>query len=241
MCTNYAAARRDRLFRHFGVEPPDSPWRDDIYKDYAAPIIRRIDGATQASLATFGMVPRRHIPPGVRVFDTMNARAESVGEKRSFSGAWKRQQRCLVPCEAFFEPNYESGKAVRWRVALASGEPFAIAGLWREWEEAVEEGETARRAVSFTMLTVNADSHPLMSRFHKPGDEKRSVVIVPPQEYENWLASRSTDEARSFFTLYPAESMMAEPFPAPPRAAKPHEADTDIPSLEPGFGDAASN
>ncbi|WP_236105859.1 SOS response-associated peptidase [Pandoraea fibrosis] len=42
------------------------------------------------------MVPRERIPPGVKVFDTMNARAETVGEKRSFSSAWKKQL-CLIP------------------------------------------------------------------------------------------------------------------------------------------------
>ncbi|WP_408734271.1 SOS response-associated peptidase [Paraburkholderia bannensis] len=221
MCTNYAAARRDRLFRHFGIEPPDSPWRDEIYKDYAAPIIRRVDGVRRVDLATFGMVPRKHIPPGVRVFDTMNARSETLGEKRSFSGAWKRQQLCLVPCEAFYEPCYETGKAVRWRIGMANGEPLAIAGLWREWDEpAAQEGEVAR-AFSFTMLTVNADAHALMNRFHKPGDEKRSVVIVPPVEYENWLASRSMDEARSFLRLLPAQELAAveEPVVAKAKAA----------------------
>ncbi|WP_434660780.1 SOS response-associated peptidase family protein [Paraburkholderia sp. A3BS-1L] len=215
MCTNYTAARCDRLFRHFGVEPPDSPWRDDVYKDYPAPIIRRVADAERADVATFGMVPRKHIPPGVRVFDTMNARSESVGDKRSFSGAWKRLQLCLIPCEAFYEPNYESGKAVRWRINMASGEPFAIAGLWREWNEG-EEG----KAFSFTMLTVNSSDHPLMRRFHKPGDEKRSVVIVRPTDYEGWLGSRSTDEARSFLNLFPVERMHAEACPAPPRASK---------------------
>lgn len=220
MCTNYAAARRDYLFRHYGVMPPDDPWRDEIYKDYAAPVIRRASAApeapeaSEALLATFGMVPRKHIPAGVKVFDTMNARAESVGEKRSFSGAWKKLQLCLIPCAAFFEPNYETGKAVRWRIGLADGAPFAIAGLWREWDEG-----DAGKASSFTMLTVNANDHPLMKRFHKPGDEKRSVVIVPPAEYENWLASRSTDEARSFLNLYPVDGMAAEPAPLPPRAA----------------------
>jgi len=71
--------------------------------------------------------------------------------------------------------------------------------------------------MSFTMLTVNADEHPLMKRFHKPGDEKRSVVIVPPTSYEDWLNARSTDEARSFLNLYPAEEMAAQAAPLPPR------------------------
>ena len=57
-----------------------------------------------------------------------------------------------------------------------------------------------------------------MKRFHKPGDEKRSVVIVPPAEYEGWLASKSMDEARSFLNLFPADLMQAAPFPAPPGA-----------------------
>ncbi|WP_335622204.1 hypothetical protein [Burkholderia multivorans] len=64
-------------------------------------------------MATFGIVSRKHMPPGVRVFDTMSARAETAGEKRSFSGAWKRQQLYLIPCESFCEPDYETGKAVR--------------------------------------------------------------------------------------------------------------------------------
>ncbi|CAB3796007.1 hypothetical protein LMG28688_04215 [Paraburkholderia caffeinitolerans] len=218
MCTNYAAARRDYLFKHFGIEPPDSPWRDDVYKDYPAPIIRRVDGAERADVATFGIVPRKHIPPGVKPFDTMNARSETVGEKRSFSGAWKKQQLCLIPADAFYEPNYESGRAVRWRIGMADGAPFAIAGLWREWNE--PEGP----ALSFTMLTVNSAEHPLMNRFHKPGDEKRSVVILPPSEYEGWLASGSMDEARSFLNLFPANKMHAEAFPVPPRVAKRNDA-----------------
>ncbi|WP_408585428.1 SOS response-associated peptidase [Paraburkholderia bannensis] len=214
MCTNYAAARRNTFFKQFGVEPPDSPWRDEVWKDYPAPIIRRIGGSEQAGVATFGIVPRKHIPQGVRVFDTMNARAETVGEKRSYSGAWKKQQLCLIPCEAFYEPDYETGKAVRWRIGMADGSPFAIAGLWREW------AEEAGKALSFTMLTVNAAEHPLMKRFHKPGDEKRSVVIVPPAEYEGWLGSKSMDEARSFLNLFPAKLMQAEPAPVPPRVPK---------------------
>ncbi|MEF3064565.1 SOS response-associated peptidase family protein [Pandoraea apista] len=107
----------------------------------------------------------------------------------------------------FFEPDYETGKAVRWAIGMASDEPFAIAGLWREWE-----GEGGPR-LSFTMLTLNADHHPLMKRFHKPGSEKRSVVIIKPAAYDDWLGARSIDEARSFVTLPDAQTMAAGPAP----------------------------
>lgn len=147
----------------------------------------------------------------------MNARSETIDEKRSFSGAWKSLQLCLIPCQTFFEPNYEddSEKSVRWKIGMATGEPLAIAGLWRQWKEA--DGSLS---LAFTMLTVNAAEHPLMRRFHKPEAEKRSVVIVPTALYGDWLSCGSPDEARSFLQLYPAEAMQAEPYPLPPRKPK---------------------
>lgn len=96
---------------------------------------------------------------------------------------------------------------------MASRTPSA--GLWRQWKEA--DGSPS---IAFTMLTVNSDEHPLMNRFRKPGDEKRSVVIVPATQYGDWLSSRSTDDARSFLQLYPADAMHAEPFLLPLRKPK---------------------
>jgi putative SOS response-associated peptidase YedK len=219
MCTSYEPAQGD-MFEAFTDFPvPNFDYRRETYKDYVAPILRLRDGERLTDPATFGMVPRKHIPPGVKVFDTMNARAESIGEKRSFSGAWKKLQLCLIPYAWFYEPNYETGKPVRWRIS-ANGGPCAIAGLWRSWEE--PEGP----ALSFTMLTVNADEHPLMRRFHRPGAEKRSVVILRPDEYDDWLGARSTDEARSFLNLFPADEMKAEVYPLPPRKPKANDPET---------------
>ncbi|HEX7645302.1 MAG TPA: SOS response-associated peptidase family protein [Burkholderiaceae bacterium] len=166
----------------------------------------------RVALAGYGIVPRRHIQEGVKVFDTMNARAETVAEKRSFSPAWKKSQLCLVPMTGFFEPCYESGKPIRWEIGMADGAPFAVAGLWREWTE-----KDGSKSLAFTQLTVNADEHPLMRRFHKPGDEKRALVVVPFDEYDTWLNCRNTEMARSFFTLYPAEKMTSREAPVPPR------------------------
>jgi len=73
------------------------------------------------------------------------------------------------------------------------------------------------------MLTINAEDHPLMRRFHKPGAEKRSVVILRPEQYDDWLGCRSTDEARSFLNLFPAGEMTSASAPIPPRRPKEPE------------------
>ncbi|MBB2918356.1 putative SOS response-associated peptidase YedK [Cupriavidus alkaliphilus] len=195
----------------FGVEPPPAEWKPETWPDYSAPIVRVDgDGHRDSVLATFGLVPRSRIPQGVRPYDTMNARSETVGEKRTFSGPWKKGQLCLIPATAVFEPNYEAGpKSTRYRIWLPGEPAFGIAGLWRDWPDGV---------YSFTMLTVNADAHPVMNRMHAPGKEKRSVVIVPREQWDEWLACRNPEVARTFMTLFPAESMATEAAPHVRRA-----------------------
>jgi putative SOS response-associated peptidase YedK len=152
------------------------------------------------------MIPKQHIPPGVKRFSTMNARAETIASLRSYAQPWRDGQLCLVPMMGFYEPNYESGKVERWRISMTDVSPFAVAGLFRSWVE--PDGITS---YSFTQITINADTHPVMRRFHKPGDEKRSLVILPPETYDDWLNCRSPQQAESFLTNYPPELMQAHP------------------------------
>jgi putative SOS response-associated peptidase YedK len=195
--------------------PNGLDWPNEIYNDYDAPIIRRGADGNEVILASYAMVPKRHIPPGVKKFSTMNARAETIGEKRSYAKPWRDGQLCLIPMESFYEPCYETGVPVRWRIGMADQASFAVAGLWRAWHE--PDGSTAH---SFTQITVNADEHLLMKRFHKLGDEKRSLVIVPEAEYEDWLECQDTERARSYLQLYPAELMIAQPAPKPRKEKK---------------------
>ncbi|KWO59022.1 hypothetical protein WT98_03190 [Burkholderia territorii] len=62
-----------------------------------------------------------------------------------------------------------------------------------------------------TMITVNADGHPVMSKMHKPDDEKRSVVILRPDDWEEWLTTSNVEAARAMLQVYPADEMVAEP------------------------------
>jgi putative SOS response-associated peptidase YedK len=88
----------------------------------------------------------------------------------------------------FYEPNYASGKAERWKIELASQEPFGIASLWDTWTDPI----TGELVTSFSMLTVNADHHPVMKQFHKPGDEKRTPVVLSESQFDQWLSADET-------------------------------------------------
>jgi putative SOS response-associated peptidase YedK len=211
VCANYhPVTSQDRLLEWFGVGRPIGTVPPDLYPVQLAPFIVRhadkVEIERQVELGLFGLVPHwaKDIAFGRR---TYNARSETADKLPSFRDSWRRGRRCIIPAEAIYEPSYETGKAVRWRISLADGRPMGIAGLWGWWR-----APDGKDVLSFTMLTVNADDHALMKRFHKPGDEKRMVVILDPAEYDAWLDA-PLDRVRSFLRQYPAELMVSEPAP----------------------------
>jgi putative SOS response-associated peptidase YedK len=212
MCSNYTPSKREQLQGHFGVASPDSDYKPEAYPGYMAPMIRlpyanATAGDRACALAMFGVVP--HWAKDVKFAKhTYNARTETVDTKPSFRNAYKRRQFCIIPAHSFYEPSYESGKAERFEIADADGSPLGIAGIW-EHKPAVGGGLPL---LSFSMLTVNADGHPLMQRFHKPEDEKRMLVLLRRDQYDDWLTCPVAD-APDFFTRYPAERLTARPAP----------------------------
>lgn len=205
MCVSYETLNRDKLKAFLNVSiASEQEWKTEVWQDYLAPIVVGHENGRQGLLASYGMLPKKHMPKGAKRFSTVNARAETIGMLRSYATSWMRCQFCLVPMSGFFEFNYESGKAERWKVSMADESPFAVAGIFRTWQESDE-----MISYSYTQITINADEHPLMRRFYKPEDEKRSLVIVPSESYDDWLNCRNPELARSFLTLYPADLMSA--------------------------------
>jgi putative SOS response-associated peptidase YedK len=203
----------DRLLTFFGVERERDEEPVDVWPLNLAPFIRLAsDGSGNRVVddGVFGLLPHfaSELAFGRK---TYNARSETVATPPSFKNAWAAGQRCIVLVECVFEPNYESGKAVRWCVQQAGQVPFGIAGLYRRWK--APDGQVL---FTFAMLTVNADQHKVYRQLHKPGDEKRMVVILDPADYGGWL-SCSVAEAHGFFRQWkgPLEAFSA---PLPPRA-----------------------
>ncbi len=225
MCANYTPSKREAFSHHYGLEraifdvPPES------FPGYLAPILREsraVTGQAECVAAMFGMVP--HWADTKLSRQTYNARTETVATKPSFRNAWQRNQFCIAPAENFFEPNYETGKPVRWRIGHADGRPLSIAGIW-EWKA---DGPDGLPLLSFSMLTINADAHPLMRRFHKPDEEKRMLVLLEPQQVQGWLEGALVNDP-AVYRPYPAEQLMAVADPLPPRSqAKPPQASLDL-------------
>lgn len=211
MCANYTPTRADRLNEFFGAWPLRADYVDDAYPGHPAPIIRADPDQRRADLAVFGLIPHWS-RDGRNYRQCYNARLESVAEKPSFRDPWRQQQRCVVPADAFFEPSYETGKAVRWRIERADGAPMAIAGLWERWH--APNGEAV---LSFSMLTINADPHPVMNRFHAPGDEKRSVVLLADDDVQHWLERGREQDLRALIAPFPPELVRTACDPRPPR------------------------
>jgi putative SOS response-associated peptidase YedK len=183
MCSHYQALKdRDRYWRHFGVEPPVEPGKVDLWPGYLGTFIRCHPLADvgdeavpprEALAGLFGLVP--HWSHDTRITKhTYNARTETVAVKPSFRDAWRKGQHCIIPADAFYEPDWRSGKAVPTQIARADGEPMGIAGLWSSWKS--PKGEFIH---SYTMLTAFGDR--AVRRTTRPASltSKRPRLISP--------------------------------------------------------------
>ena len=123
---------------------------------------------------------------------------ETVMEKPSFKHAWYNNQFALIPVQTIYEP-------------------FTVAALY----EIVKIGEQIVR--SMTMLTINKDDHPFMSQFHKPEDEKRSIVVIEPEHLKDWL---NMTHERAYKLLLPmGAGYVAEHRPKPKKTLKTAQMD----------------
>lgn len=221
MCSHYQAERDRKKLERMGVRipegwrPPEGTW--DVYPTLTAPIIRRPPASAEGAVpamelvqAHFGLLPGFAKDVGFGKH-TYNARTETVAEKPSFKHAWAKARHCIVPCEAIFEPDWRSGKSVPTRITRADGEPLGIAGIWQPWKAA--NGEWA---LSFAMLTINADTHPLFKELHKPDpklppekQDKRMAVILEEAAYEAWLDA-PVEHSMEFMRPLPASELNAQ-------------------------------
>jgi putative SOS response-associated peptidase YedK len=205
MCGRFARRSTQKVLADwFGVELEDMPWFELAYNaapQSVQPVVRlnRDSSNREFALLRWGLVPfwAQDAKFG---YTTFNARTEEAATKPAYREALKKR-RCLVPADAFYEWQRPGKKTKHpFAIALKSGEPYAMAGLWERWQPS--EGEPLE---TFTILTT--DPNELMEPIHN-----RMPVILEPKDCSRWLdpgdpAQPPIDLLRPF----PAEKMIAWP------------------------------
>lgn len=191
----------------FGVDVSlEIPPRYNIAPTQDIPAIR-YDRQKQRELVMlrWGLVPFWAKDPSIGN-RMINARSETVAEKPSYRAAY-RDRRCLVLTDGFYEWRKEGDVKQPYFISLASGEPFAFAGLWEQWRDR-DNDESMQ-----TTTIITAQANDFLSQLHQrmpvallpehadrwlDGDkELLSEVIAKPPVFQAWPVDRRVNNARN--------------------------------------------
>lgn len=220
MCNRYESpdeAEIERAF-HIGRDQANRWWDEFVFPRGTGPFIRQAasePGECELTAGQWGLIPWFAKSPDLK-YSTNNARSEELARKATWREPWARSQRCIIPARSFDEPCWETGQCVWWRFRPAAGGLWGLAGLWNTWADRT----TGEIHESYTMLTINADHHPLMRRMHKPKpkmpadrQDKRSVIPIALGDSKHWLHG-SLAAASALLELPPAAAFDAGPVSA---------------------------
>jgi putative SOS response-associated peptidase YedK len=207
MSTQYECLKSPDLYAEaFGIAPPDALLGKEVWPRQPGFFIRKAQ-VSELAQGQFGLVPtwvKSASDAKLRSTKLAVTRYETMSTATPTRETWLNAQRCIIPMQAFLENDWRSGKGVPTRIARVDGQPMGVAGLWECWVQGEEE------IVSFTLLTVNANSHALMNRYGQNGNEKRMPAILNEGAYGAWL-NAPIDKAREFMRAYPANLLLANP------------------------------
>ena len=150
---------------------------------------RRVLEERRWGLIPGGSTPAKGSPPLV------NARSETVGERPAFRSAF-RYRRCIIPADGFFEWQREGSLKQPFHIRLASGAPFAMAGVW-------ERGDP-RGGTPSSCAVLTTEANELISPIHD-----RMPVMLSTDTLDLWLDNDLRDLSLLVPLLvpYPADAM----------------------------------
>jgi putative SOS response-associated peptidase YedK len=159
------------------------------------------DGRNRADFLLWGLIPSWSKDPSI-ANKLINARGETIAEKPSFRGSFK-YKRCLILADGFYEWQAQAGSRTKIPhfIHMKDRKPFAIAGLWDEWQS--PDGGALR-----TCTIITTEPNDLMKPLHN-----RMPVILHQKDYADWLdaAPRTPDSLLHLIKPFPADQMSAYP------------------------------
>ena len=203
MCGRFTLFEADKvLSKEFGVSgvPPLSP-RYNIAPSQPVAAVRAASAGAgrELVLLRWGLIPSWSKDPSIGN-RLINARAETVREKPSFRGAFRRH-RCLIPANGFYEWQRQEHGKQPYFVRMRDERLFSFAGLWDRWE-------SPDKGVIETCTILTTAANAVLAPLHD-----RMPVILPPGEYDRWLdpALKDLDSLAPLLVPFPPEEMLAFP------------------------------
>lgn len=202
MCGRYVqTSPADALAARFGARLPEGlAWtpRWNVAPSTRAPVVRDGAGGPELALLAWGLVPawaKAEAP-----LRPINARAEGLAGKAMFRDALKRR-RALVPADGFYEWRADGKRKTPWHFRLASGAPFAFAGLWER-----REAPGAEPLETFAIVTTEANE--LVRPVHA-----RMPVILDAETEALWRRAGALSAAEADRCVRPFDAGGMEAWP----------------------------
>jgi putative SOS response-associated peptidase YedK len=132
----------------------------------------------------------------------------------SYRRARSSRRRCIIPVDGFFEWKAIKGKAKQpYAIAMKSGYPFGLGGIWENWRDP-NSGEWTR-----TFAITTTDANELVAEIHD-----RMPLILAPADYVRWLS----DQPDPHDLLRPRPAAPMRMWPISTRVNKPENDDPSI-------------
>jgi len=193
MCYRYVFVPTPGMLVRFELEMSNRNLMDmdacyNIGPGFTVPVVVK-HSPNHIEMMRWGLIPpwAKDIKIG---FKMANARSETITEKPSFKGPFKRQ-RCVIPANGFFEWKETAQGRIPQFITIPDTPTFGMAGLY----EIARDGE-GKEIKSFTIITCPPNR--FMASIHN-----RMPVILQERDYEPWLDTKRFDDLRLLAMLQP--------------------------------------
>lgn len=207
MCANFKPITLEQV-KQLELPLVSFAYEEEVYPSYKTPLLFKSEQGLEWREVLFGLVPKWAEDLNISKH-TYNARHETIFQKPSFQESANKCKFGVIPVTEFYESKYIDNKPQRWAVKRKDGRAFYIAALY----EIRKLNDKIIRSAA--MLTMDAIDHPMMKDFHEPGDVKRSVVVIPHEQLDEWLTLKQPYQLINFMNGFPVEEFECLYVPKP--------------------------